>query len=90
MQQHQLRLDFDVEAARGLEQPHQHQTQRNFAQRALEIRLAHGAHSGLQLFHAGVCGYPARFEVQLGDAAIIAPEKGHEVLHQILFVKIGE
>ncbi len=40
LQQHELGLDLDIEAARGLEQPHQHQAQRDVLQRPVEVRLA--------------------------------------------------
>src|SRR3569623_206331 len=43
LQQHQLRLHFHVEAARGLEQPQQQLTEGDVLERPLEDGLAHGA-----------------------------------------------
>ena len=40
LQQHQLRLDLDVEATRRLEQTQQHHAERNVLQRLVEHRLA--------------------------------------------------
>ena len=44
LQQHQLRLNFDLKAARDLEQAHQHHAQRDFAQGFIKIRFAHAAY----------------------------------------------
>src|SRR5204862_4235677 len=49
LQQHQLRLDFDVETARGLKQAQKQTAEGNLFQRAGENRLAHGAHRGLEI-----------------------------------------
>ena len=90
MQQHQLRLDFHIEAAAGFKQAHQHQPKRNLRQGFVENRLAHGAHRRFQLFGAGIGRHPARFDMGGGHAVVIAVEKGQEIDGQIAFVVIGE
>ena len=45
LQQHQLRLDLDVEAARSLEQAQQHLAEGDVLQRTVEDRFAGRAHS---------------------------------------------
>ena len=90
LQQHQLRLDLDLEPPRCLEQPHQHHTQRNFTQGAVEIGFTHGADGRLQLVHPGIRRHPARFDVQLGDPFVVTPEEGREILRKVLFVELGE
>ena len=90
MQQHQLRLDFNLKAARGLKEAHEHQAQRDFFERAVKVRLAHGPNGGLELVHPGGRRHPARFNVQLGHAFVVAPEKGGEILRQVLFVDLVE
>ncbi len=82
LQQDQLRLDFHVEAARGLEQAQQHLPQRDLRQRPIEIRFADGAHRAFQFFFARVRRHPARFDMQLGHAPVIATEEGQEVLRR--------
>ncbi len=90
MQQHQLGLNFNLKTARGLEQAHEHHTERNFFQGPVEIRFAHSADGRLQLVDAGVGGHPTRLHMQLGHAFVVAPKKGGEVLRQILFVELGQ
>ena len=90
LQQHQLRLDLDVEAARGLEQPHQHLAERDLLQRPVEVRLAHGADRALELVDARARRHPAALDVQLGHALVVAPEEGEEVLRQVLLVELGQ
>ncbi len=90
LQQHQLRLHFHVEAARGLKQPHQHQAQRNLAERAVEIRLAAGTDGAFELLHAGRLGRPARFDVQQRHAVVVTLEERQEVLRQVILVKLRQ
>ena len=90
LQQHQLRLDFHLKTTRSLEQPHQHQTQRYFAQRPIETGFTYGTHGRFQFVHARLGGHPARLDVQFGDTAVVALEKGHEILYEVFLVKIGE
>ena len=90
LQQHQLRLNFHLKAARGLEQAHQHHAQRNLGQRAIKVGLADAANRCFQCLDAGGGRHPAAFNVQLGHALVVAAEKRREVLRQILFVELGE
>ena len=90
LQQHQLGLDLDVEAARRLEEAHQHDAQRDLAQRPVEHRLAAGAHGAFQLFGPRVGRHPAGFDMQLGHPAVVALEEGQEVLCQVALVMVGE
>ena len=64
LQQHELRLHLDVEAARGLEQPQQHAAERDLLQRPVEDRLAHRADRGFELVDARVRRRPARLDVR--------------------------
>ena len=79
-----------MEAPRGLKQAHQHQAERNFFQRPVEVRFADSPHRGFQLIHPRGRGHPARFDVQLSHPLVIAAEERHKVLRQILFVHFGE
>ena len=90
LQQHQLRLDFDVEATRGLEQPHQHLAQRDVFERPVEMRLADGTDGALQRVDPGIGRHPARFDVQLGHAFVVAAKEGQEVLRQVFLVPVGQ
>ncbi|MNV77517.1 hypothetical protein D3C71_1709430 [compost metagenome] len=80
LQQHQLGLDLHLKAARCLEQPHEHHSQRDFLERPVEIRLAHRANGRLQIVGARLGGDPAAFDVQLGHALVIAAKKRYKVL----------
>ena len=86
LQQHQLRLDFHVEAAGGLEQAQQQLAEGDVFQRALEDRLADAANRRFKFVHAGVSRYPARVDMQLGNAAVVALEEGHQVARQVALV----
>ena len=90
LQQHQLRLNFNVEPARGLEQAHQHQSQGNLLERPVEVRFADGAHGTFELVHPGFGRDPARFNMQFGHALVITPEKCREVLRQVFLVDRSE
>src|SRR5438105_1643589 len=90
LQQHELRLDLDVEAARGLEQPQQHLAERDVLQRPVEVRLADRADRAFELVDTRRRRHPAAFDVQLGDALVVAPEEGDEVLRQVFLVELGE
>src|SRR5690606_13502932 len=90
LQQHQLRLDFDLEAPRGLKQTHQHHAQRDLPERTVEVWLADGADRRLQFIHACLGWHPAAFDVQLGHPLVVAPEEGREVLRQVFLVVLGE
>src|SRR5262249_54039105 len=90
LQQHELRLDFHVEAARYLEQAQQHAAEGDLLERAVEDRLADRTDRRLEFVDARVGRQPARLDVGLGDAAIVAAEKSEEVLRQIIFVAVGE
>ena len=90
LQQHQLRLDFHMKTARGLEQTHQHHTQGDFLQRPVEIGFTDRAHRSLQLIDPGAGRHPAGLDVQLGHTFVVAPEEGHKVLRQILLVHLSQ
>src|SRR6266403_5756984 len=68
LQQHELRLDLDVEPPRRLEQLHQHAAERDVLQRPVEDRLAHRADLAFQFVDPCLRRYPSRFEVRGGDA----------------------
>ena len=80
MQQNQLRLNLDLKTARGLKQPHQQHTERDFFQGPIKVRFTHGSDGSFQLIDTGCRRYPARFHMQLGNTFVIAPEKGREIL----------
>ena len=90
LQQHQLRLNLHLKAARGLEQAHQHHAQRNFRQRAVKVGLAHGANGGFKFFHPRVRWHPARLHMQGRHTLVVAAEKGQKVLRQIFLVELGQ
>jgi hypothetical protein len=90
LQQHQLRLHFHVEAARGLEQAQQHLAERDVLQRTVEDRFAAGAHGRFQFIDAGFLRRPAGLDVGLGHALVVAAEEGQEVLRQVVLVEIVE
>ena len=79
-----------MEAARGLEQAQQHPAEGNVLQRPVEHRLAHGADGVLELVHARVGRHPARFQVRLRHALVIALEEGEKILRQVVLVDVGE
>ncbi len=59
LQQHQLRLHFHIEAARGAEQVKQHMAERDLRQRLLEDGFAHGTDSEFEIFDVGIGRHPA-------------------------------
>jgi len=90
LQQHQLRLNLDLKAARGLEQAHEHHAQRNLLEGPVKVRLAHGADGRLQLVHPRLGRHPAGLDVEFRHAFVVTAEKCREVLRQVLFVVLGE
>src|SRR6266571_6728624 len=72
LQHDELRLDLDAETARGLEQLQQHAPERDFLQRPVEDRLAHGADLGLEFVDARAGGHPAGLQVCLRDYKRVA------------------
>ena len=90
LQQHELRLDLDVEAARGLEQAQQHLAERDVLERPVELRLADGADRPFELVDPRLRRHPAALDVQLGDALVVAVEEGDEVLRQVVLVELGQ
>src|SRR5438105_9094050 len=76
LQQHELGLDLDVEAPRGLEQAQQQPAEVDFLQRPREYRLADRADRRLELVDPRVRRHPAGVEVRLRHAAIVAVEEG--------------
>src|SRR6266705_210836 len=90
LQHDELRLDLDVEAARGLEQLQQYAPEGDFLQRPVEDRLAHRADRALELVDARVGGHPAGFKVRLRHAPVVALEKSEEILREVLLVDLGE
>ena len=90
LQQHELRLDLDVEAARRAEQLQQHLAERDLLQRPVEDRLAHDADLALQLVDARVGRHPSRLDVRGGDAPVVAAEEREEVLREIALVALRQ
>src|SRR5205807_4067797 len=90
LQHDELRLDLDVEAARGLEQAHERPSKGDFLQGAVEERFAHSANRALELVHSRIGRHPARLEMRSRHAGVIAPEKTEEVLREVLLVHLGE
>src|ERR1700722_16327673 len=86
LQQDELRLNPHVETARGFEQPQQYLCERDFLQRLVVNRLAHGAHRRIEFIHPGTLGHPAAFDVQPRNPAAIAVEKRHEDFGQRVLV----
>ena len=89
LQQHQLRLNLHVEAARDLEQPQQEMAVGNILQRLVEDRLAHRPDGRLEFNHARVLGNPAGLDMHLGHAPIIPVEEGAEVFRDVVFILVG-
>ncbi len=86
LQQYQLRLHFHIEAPRGLEQAHQQLTEGNVLERSLEDRFAHTADRGLEFVDPRLRRNPARVDVQLGNAAVVALEEGQQVARKIVLI----
>ena len=81
-----MRLYFHLEAACGLEQAQQQLAKGNLAQRALKDGLADAANGRFKFVDAGVGGNPARVDMQLRYAAVVALEEGHQVARQIALI----
>ena len=90
LQQHQLRLDLHVEAARGLEQPQQHASEGDFLERAVESRFAHRANRRFEFVHPGILRRPAGLDMRLRHAFVIAAEEGEKILRQVVAIHIGK
>ena len=90
LQHHQLRLYRNIELARYIKQTHQHLSERNFRNRPAKIRLAHRAHGGGQLVQRCIRRNPARLNVCIGHATIIAVEKSQEIDRQIVSIDFGQ
>ena len=90
MQQHELRLNLDIETPRCLEKLHQDFSQRDLLQRPVEYRFAHGADFALERVDARVGRHPAGLDVSCGDPAIVPAEERQEILREIAFVSLGE
>ena len=59
-------------------------------QRPVEDRLAHGADGRFELVDARIGRRPAGFDMRLGHALVVAPEKGEEILRQVVLVDVGQ
>src|SRR5579864_1829355 len=90
LEQYELWLDLDVEAARRTEELHEDFAERNFLQRPVEDRLAHDADFAFELVDARVRGHPSRLEVRCRNAAVVAPEERQEVLREIALVALRQ
>ena len=90
LQQHQLRLDFDVKPPAHFKQPHQNQTEGNFGNRLVEHRLAHCAYRRFQLLRPRFGRHPARLDVRRGDTVVVAVEESQKVNRQITLVVIRQ
>ena len=90
LQHHQLWLDFDVEAARHLEQAQQGAAELDLFQRLVEDGFADGADRCFELIHPRSARHPAGVDVRLGDALVVALEEGEEVLRQVVLVDVGQ
>src|SRR5262249_27094699 len=86
--QHELRLDLDVESPRGLEQAQQDLAEGDLLQRLVEDRLADRTDRGLEFADARIRRNPARLEVYLRHATVIAPEEGQEILRKVVLVDL--
>ena len=75
LEQNELRLNFNIEAARRSEQLHQHLGERNLLQRAIEDRLADDANLAFQLVDARVRRNPTGLDVRGRDAVVIPAKK---------------
>jgi len=85
LQQHQLRLNLDLEAPRRLEQPHEHQAQGNLLERPVEVGLARlRALPPSSSSTPRSCWHPTGLDVQLGHTLVVTPKKCREVLCQVL------
>src|SRR5439155_7910897 len=70
LEQNELRLNFNVEAARRSEQLDQHLGERDFFQRAIEDRLADDPNLALQLVDACVRRHSTGLDVRRLDALL--------------------
>ena len=86
LQQHQLRLNFHVEAARRPEKPQQHLAKGNVLERLVEYGFANRANRRFEFVDPGFGRHPARVDMQLGDPVIIALEKREKILGEIMLV----
>src|SRR5690554_6001307 len=90
LQQHQLRLHFHVEAARGLEQAQQEVAEGDVFQWPLENRLTHSTDGGFEFVHPGIRRYPAGLDVQLRHLAVIPAEERQQVAGQVALIVRGQ
>ena len=86
LQQDQLRLERAVEAPRVSNSRSSTVAEGDVLQRLVEDRLADRAHGRLDLVDARVARHPAGFDVQHGDAPVVAIEEREEVLGQVVLV----
>src|SRR5690606_24104473 len=90
LQQHELRLNLHVELARGLEEPEQHEAERDVLQRPIEDRLADRAHRRLELVDARLGWDPPGIDVQRRDAPVVAAEEREEILGEIMLILVAQ
>ena len=75
LQQHELRLELHVEAARGLEQLSEQERHRDLLRGEAEDRLADGAQRLGEGLDAVGLGHEAGVEMHLRDADVVAREE---------------
>ena len=90
MQHDQLRLDFDIKAARGLKQAQQNFAEGNVLERPVKNRFADGANGCFEFIDPGFLGRPAGFNMGFGHPFVVAAEEGKEVLGKIILVAVGQ
>ena len=62
----------------------------NVLERLVEDRLASRADRAFEFIDPGIARHPARLDVRLGDALVIATEEGEEVLREVIAINIGQ
>ena len=90
LQQHELRLHFHVEFARGLKQRDEEVPERDLFQWLLENRFADAADHVLELGDLRFFRNPAAFEVQPRDFAIVLIEEREQIARQVVLVLVGQ
>ena len=79
-----------VEAARGLEEADEEGAEGDFFDGFAEDGFGDFADGGFEVGDAGIARDPAGFDVQFGDAAVVAVEEGEEVFGEVVLVFGGE
>ena len=83
-----IALDFGIMGT--LNEVDKNYLAQNFPERLVEYRFANRANGRLELFHPGFGRNPARLHMDLRDTPVVAPEKGQEILRQVILVDFVE